>query len=86
MVAHPRVLPVQHFARVAAGSEHSVALTSTGNVWAWGSNRYGEVGESSVATCGRSCGRLCGVTCPWRRTACKTQPHAAFPLGAASLH
>ena len=50
MVAHPRVLPVQHFARVAAGSEHSVALTSTGNCWAWGSNRYGEVGESSVAT------------------------------------
>ena len=64
MVAHPRVLPVQHFARVAAGSEHSVALTTTGNVWAWGSNRYGEVGESPLATCGCGCSQPCPVTCP----------------------
>ena len=70
MVAHPRVLPVQHFARVAAGSEHSVALTSTGNVWAWGSNRYGEVGKSSVVRCG--CDQPCLVTCPRLVTACDT--------------
>ena len=29
---------------IAVGSEHTLALTSTGEVWAWGSNGDGQLG------------------------------------------
>ena len=32
---------------VAAGSVHSLALKSDGTVWAWGYNRYGELGNGT---------------------------------------
>ena len=35
-------------AAVAAGQYHSIARTSLGAVWAWGSNRYGQVGDSTT--------------------------------------
>lgn len=31
-----------------AGGEHSLALDSTGNVWAWGDNQYGQVGNGTT--------------------------------------
>ncbi|MCW5980834.1 MAG: choice-of-anchor D domain-containing protein [Bryobacteraceae bacterium] len=34
---------------VAAGGEHSLALKSDGTVWAWGANRYGQLGNGSHA-------------------------------------
>jgi alpha-tubulin suppressor-like RCC1 family protein/phosphodiesterase/alkaline phosphatase D-like protein len=36
-------------AEVAAGAEHSLALTSTGQLYAFGSNRYGQLGNSTNA-------------------------------------
>jgi alpha-tubulin suppressor-like RCC1 family protein len=33
------------FTYVAAGGTHSLALDSTGNVWAWGDNTYGQLGD-----------------------------------------
>ena len=36
--------------QVAAGKEHSLALTADGHVYAWGYNSYGEVGDGSTTT------------------------------------
>lgn len=33
---------------VRAGGEHSLALDSAGNVWAWGDNQYGQVGNGTT--------------------------------------
>ena len=50
-----RVVPVRvampaaaSFTRVAAGEQHSVALDQRGNVWAWGRNDHGQLGDDSV--------------------------------------
>lgn len=32
---------------VAAGYDHTLALSASGKVWAWGSNRYGQLGDGS---------------------------------------
>jgi alpha-tubulin suppressor-like RCC1 family protein len=36
------------FVQVAAGGLHSLALDSGGNVWAWGDNTYGELGDNKA--------------------------------------
>ncbi|WP_158289271.1 RCC1 domain-containing protein [Paenibacillus flagellatus] len=33
---------------VSAGYDHTLALTEGGNVWAWGSNRYSQLGDGSA--------------------------------------
>jgi alpha-tubulin suppressor-like RCC1 family protein len=33
---------------VAAGGDHSMALTSDGNVWVWGNNQFGELGDGTT--------------------------------------
>jgi alpha-tubulin suppressor-like RCC1 family protein len=35
---------------IAAGGDHSLALTSTGQVYAWGSNIYGQVGDGTTVS------------------------------------
>lgn len=35
-------------AAVAAGSNHSLAVTTTGKVYAWGSNEYGQLGDGTT--------------------------------------
>ena len=35
---------------VAAGSDHSLALTSSGQVWAWGDNSSGELGDGTTTS------------------------------------
>lgn len=37
---------LSHVTAVAAGCHHSMALTSTGQVWAWGNNSQGQLGAS----------------------------------------
>lgn len=36
------------FTDIAVGYDHTVALDSAGNVWAWGSNNYGQVGDGTL--------------------------------------
>jgi alpha-tubulin suppressor-like RCC1 family protein len=35
---------------IAAGGDHSLALDSTGQVWSWGDNTYGQAGDGSLTT------------------------------------
>jgi len=44
--------PVQEltFVSVSAGSDHTVAVDSDGNVWAWGKNYYGQLGDGTNIT------------------------------------
>ena len=38
---------VTGFARIAAGDDHTCALTSAGAAWCWGLNNFGQVGDNS---------------------------------------
>lgn len=45
----PQVIPnLRGVTAVAAGYMHSLALTSTGDVWAWGSNGWGQLGSGTT--------------------------------------
>jgi alpha-tubulin suppressor-like RCC1 family protein len=39
---------LQDMISVAAGDDHSLALRKDGTVWAWGSNKYGQLGIDSI--------------------------------------
>ena len=44
------ILPEESFAEIQAGTEHFLALTKDGVVYAWGNNRFGQCGQSAQAT------------------------------------
>jgi alpha-tubulin suppressor-like RCC1 family protein len=44
------VLSDRTFTQVAANDNHTVALDSTGKLWSWGSNYYGQLGNDAVLT------------------------------------
>lgn len=47
----PRVVPgVEGVLAVAAGSQHSLALTSQGEVWAWGGNTLGQLANGTTTS------------------------------------
>ena len=37
-------------AKISAGDEHTAALSQNGNVWTWGYNYYGRLGDGSGET------------------------------------
>ena len=52
-VPFPRILRPTggaHFARVAAGAMHSLGLTSSGQLYAWGDGSFGALGDSPSAS------------------------------------
>ena len=36
------------FVEVSAGNQHTLALDSEGNVWSWGINQFGQVGDGTA--------------------------------------
>jgi alpha-tubulin suppressor-like RCC1 family protein len=44
------VLSDLSFSRVAAGDQHTMAIESTGKLWSWGSDGYGQLGDSVALT------------------------------------
>ncbi|MCC3153644.1 hypothetical protein Q3A66_12515 [Hymenobacter sp. BT770] len=54
--AHPVEVPLPESARnttwaqVAAGNDHTLALTADGRLFAWGNNQFGQLGDGSYAT------------------------------------
>ena len=46
--------PLTDVIAIAAGRDHSVAVTSDGTVWTWGDNKYGQLGDNSSDTTRRS--------------------------------
>lgn len=67
----------RRFTRVAAGSTHSLALSSAGKVYAWGSNHHGQLGDEApaYATAPRP------VRLPERITAIEAGMHFSVALG-----
>ncbi|KAF8820556.1 regulator of chromosome condensation (RCC1) repeat-containing protein [Cardiosporidium cionae] len=43
------VYSVPRVCNISCGKRHSILLTSTGNVWVWGANKYGQLGLGSNA-------------------------------------
>lgn len=50
-LALARALSHSSIASVAAGKEHTVALTHTGSVYSWGGGREGQLGTGDEETC-----------------------------------
>lgn len=51
LMASERVAEVQAIAadaRIAAGGDHSLYLAPDGNLWAWGDNAYGQLGDGTI--------------------------------------
>jgi len=51
-----RKTPVQiasgkKFAQVSAGETHTAALDSEGNLWTWGNNGFGQLGDGTTTSC-----------------------------------
>src|SRR5665213_3113876 len=67
-----RVTPVQvgidtKWASVAAGGDHTVAVTTDGTLWAWGYNYYGQLGDGTTAD--RHAPVQVGTDTSWRSVA-----------------
>ncbi|MES2982408.1 MAG: LamG-like jellyroll fold domain-containing protein [Verrucomicrobiota bacterium] len=45
-------VPLEGIVSIAAGAAHTLALDSNGNVWAWGHNPYGALGDNTIASRG----------------------------------
>ncbi|MDR0695951.1 MAG: hypothetical protein LBF68_00190 [Christensenellaceae bacterium] len=41
---------ITKFRAVSAGNRHSLAIDADGNLWAWGSNAYGQIGDGTTTT------------------------------------
>jgi len=39
-----------HWASLAAGANHTVAIKTDGSLWSWGNNTYGQLGDGTVTT------------------------------------
>jgi len=48
--AKGRVPDLSGVTAIAAGNDHTVALKADSTVWAWGRNRYGELGDGSMTS------------------------------------
>jgi len=46
-----QVIGLTEVTAIAAGSSHTVTLKSDGTVWAWGPNRFGQLGAETTETC-----------------------------------
>ena len=52
-VIHPTPEPVPHVGRiisVSAGNNHTMALDDRGQVWVWGDNYFGQIGNGGITT------------------------------------
>lgn len=45
---YPTVLSLQNITKIAAGGSHSLALDTSGNVWSWGYNHFGQLGDGTT--------------------------------------
>ncbi|MGN6323016.1 MAG: hypothetical protein ACTHNE_14935 [Dyella sp.] len=57
-----RIAGLVHITAIAAGKRHALALDAEGNVWAWGENSDGELGEHRYAHVSYSCGSETDLT------------------------
>ena len=46
-----RIGAATNWATVSAGYEHTIAVTTTGELWAWGRNHYGQLGDDRAWVC-----------------------------------
>jgi alpha-tubulin suppressor-like RCC1 family protein len=69
--------------QVGAGRNHSLAIKTDGTLWAWGWNRYGQIGDNSSGTGAvpnsntRSTPRQVGTATNWKDVATSIGHHSA---------
>ncbi|WP_198134546.1 RCC1 domain-containing protein [Geotalea uraniireducens] len=63
MTDPPNGIGLTSITRIAAGGSHSLALDSSGAVWAWGYNGYGQLGDGSLVD-KKLPVKLTGITVP----------------------
>uniref|UniRef100_A0A7S0RRV6 RCC1-like domain-containing protein n=1 Tax=Chlamydomonas leiostraca TaxID=1034604 RepID=A0A7S0RRV6_9CHLO len=78
----------QRVASIACGAEHSVASTSTGQVYAWGWGRYGNLGDGHrddrllpTRVCGLEGAVAARVNCGWRHSVVVTDAGLLYSFG-----
>src|SRR5205085_791395 len=65
---------------MAAGTGHSLALTSGGTVWSWGDNYYGQLGTGLV------CDPITGANCSSNRPVAVSGLSGVVVIAAGSNH
>jgi alpha-tubulin suppressor-like RCC1 family protein len=66
-----RIGTATNWARVSAGTNHSVAITTTGELWAWGNNTSGQLGRGNTTSPQTSPIRI-GTATNWARVSAGT--------------
>lgn len=49
-----QVQKLENVVEVAAGSDHALALSNDGTIWAWGNNKFGKLGNGTFASLSRT--------------------------------
>jgi alpha-tubulin suppressor-like RCC1 family protein len=53
----------------AVGNNHSLAITNSGTLWAWGNNSNGQIGDNTAGLTSRSTPRQVGTATNWKKCA-----------------
>lgn len=83
-VTSPTIVPgLSGIVYVSAGANSSFAMDQNGNVWAWGDNTYGQLGDGTTTSRNTPVliyGDGNGVTSIMKQIACKTDDFVSVPI------
>jgi alpha-tubulin suppressor-like RCC1 family protein len=62
----------------AVGNNHSLAITNSGTLWAWGNNSNGQIGDNTAGLTSRSTPRQVGTANNWKQASAGSLTSAAI--------